>query len=45
VFKQFDSRTGGVARFTPHTAFDLPDIRPGAPLRQSLEIRCLVVHA
>ena len=45
VFKQFDSRTSGVARFTPHTAFDLPDIRPGAPLRQSLEIRCLVVHA
>ncbi|NUU01502.1 CmcJ/NvfI family oxidoreductase [Herbaspirillum robiniae] len=45
LFKQYDSRTQGVARFTPHAAFDLPQIPPGAPLRQSIELRCLVVHA
>lgn len=45
VFKQYDSRTSGVARFTPHTAFDLPAIPADAPLRKSLEMRCLVAHA
>lgn len=44
VFKQYDSQLSGVARFTPHTAFDLPDIPPGTPLRQSIELRCLVVY-
>ena len=44
VFKQYDSRLSGVARFTPHTAFDLPDIPPDAPLRESIELRCLVVY-
>ncbi len=44
VFKQYDSRRGGVARFTPHAAFDLPDVPPDAPLRESIELRCLVVH-
>lgn len=43
VFKQFDSRTQGVARFVPHAAFDLPVIPPDAPLRESIEVRCLVV--
>jgi hypothetical protein len=42
VFKQYDSQVNGVARFTPHAAFDLPDIATDAPLRQSIEIRCLV---
>lgn len=42
VFKQYDSQVSGVARFTPHSAFDLPDIPQDAPLRQSIEIRCLV---
>jgi hypothetical protein len=42
VFKQYDSQVSGVARFTPHSAFDLPDIPPDAPLRRSIEIRCLV---
>ena len=28
VFKQYDSRANGVARFTPHAAFDLPDVGP-----------------
>ncbi|KAF1046040.1 MAG: hypothetical protein GAK35_01154 [Herbaspirillum frisingense] len=45
MFKQYDSRTHGVARFTPHAAFDLPQIPAGAPLRESIELRCLVVHA
>lgn len=44
VFKQFDSLTEGVARFVPHCAFDLPSIPPDAPLRESIEVRCLVVY-
>lgn len=44
IFKQYDSQVNGVARFTPHCAFDLPDIPPEAPLRQSIEIRCLVTY-
>lgn len=44
VFKQYDSQLSGVARFTPHTAFDLPVIPPDAPLRESIELRCLVVY-
>lgn len=44
VFKQYDSLVSGVARFTPHSAFDLPDIPADAPLRQSIEIRCLVTY-
>jgi hypothetical protein len=45
VFKQYDSQVSGVARFTPHSAFDLPDIPPDAPLRHSIEIRCLVTYS
>jgi len=44
VFKQFDSITEGVARFVPHAAFDLPHIPADAPLRESIELRCLVVY-
>lgn len=44
VFKQYDSQISGVARFTPHAAFDLPDTPPDVPLRESIELRCLVVH-
>lgn len=43
VFKQYDSQLGGVARFTPHAAFDLPTIAADAPLRESIEVRCLVL--
>lgn len=43
IFKQYDSQISGVARFTPHAAFDLPDVPPDAPLRESIELRCLVV--
>lgn len=45
VFKQYDSQVSGVSRFTPHSAFDLPDIPDGTKLRESIEIRCLVVYA
>lgn len=44
VFKQFDSVTDGVARFVPHAAFDLPHIPADAPLRESIELRCLVIY-
>ncbi len=43
VFKQYDSQVSGVARFTPHAAFDVPDIPADAPLRESIEVRCLVL--
>lgn len=45
VFKQYDSQTAGVPRFVLHTAFDLPSIPPEAPLRESIELRCLVVYS
>jgi len=44
VFKQYDSQVNGVARLTPHSAFDLPDIPSEAPLRESIEVRCLVTY-
>jgi hypothetical protein len=44
IFKQYDSQASGVARFTPHAAFDHPDAPPDAPLRESIEVRCLVVY-
>lgn len=44
VFKQYDSQASGVSRSTPHSAFDLPDIPPDAPLRERIEIRCLVTY-
>jgi hypothetical protein len=43
VFKQYDSLVSGIARYVPHTAFDLPEIPADAPLRESIEVRCLVV--
>lgn len=43
VFKQYDAQLGGVARFTPHAAFDHPLAPADAPLRESIEARCLVV--
>jgi hypothetical protein len=44
VFKQYDSQVSGVARYTPHAAFDHPDTPREAPLRESIEVRCLVVY-
>ena len=42
VFKQYDSVRAGVARFTPHAAFDHPSMPADAPPRTSIEVRCLV---
>ena len=42
VFKVYDSQRDGRARFTPHTAIDDPNTPPGAPARQSIEVRALV---
>lgn len=44
VFKQYDSQVSGVARYTPHAAFDHPDAPSDAPLRESIEARCLVIY-
>jgi hypothetical protein len=44
VFKQYDSQVSGVARFTLHAAFRHPDAPAGAPPRQSIEARCLVIY-
>lgn len=41
--KCFDS-DNTVAALTPHTAFTDPNTDPSAPLRQSIEVRCLVFH-
>jgi hypothetical protein len=43
VFKVYDSRKEGVARWTAHTAFDLPSAPPGARPRESIEIRTLAL--
>jgi hypothetical protein len=42
VFKVYDSAKDGRARFTAHTAFIDPSTPPGAPPRQSIEMRALV---
>ena len=43
LIKGWDSLTDGRARFTPHSAFDLPDTPTDAPARESIEVRTLVV--
>jgi hypothetical protein len=44
VFKQYDSKVEGLARFTAHTAFRHPAATAAAPPRESIEARCLVVY-
>jgi hypothetical protein len=51
LLKCFDSRgegmeqgVDGLALRTPHTAFVDPQTPPGAPGRQSIEVRCLVFY-
>jgi hypothetical protein len=39
LIKGWDSIDDGRARFTPHSAFDLPDQNPDAPARESIEVR------
>jgi hypothetical protein len=43
LIKGWDSLDDGRARFTPHSAFDLPDTPADAPPRESIEVRTLVV--
>jgi hypothetical protein len=44
LLKCYDSRRGGTARFTAHTAFDDPTSPPGARPRESIEIRTMVLY-
>lgn len=41
VFKVFDSKRDGRARFVPHTSFEDPTTPPEAPPRRSMEVRLL----
>jgi hypothetical protein len=43
LIKGWDSLNDGRARFTPHSAFDLPNSHVNAPPRESIELRTLVV--
>ncbi|MBV8096077.1 MAG: hypothetical protein JO110_23165 [Acetobacteraceae bacterium] len=43
LLKCYDSATDGRARFTPHAAFEDPTSPPGAPPRESIELRALLV--
>lgn len=43
VFKSYDSRRDMPARMTPHCAFDDETAPADAPLRRSIEARCLVI--
>lgn len=43
LFKGWDSRDDGRARFTPHTSFNSPETRDDAPRRESIELRTLVI--
>ncbi len=43
LIKGWDSLDDGRARFTPHSAFALPDTPKDAPPRESIEVRALVV--
>ncbi len=43
LIKGWDSLDDGRARFTPHSAFELPDTDETAPPRESIEVRTLVI--
>lgn len=44
LFKCFDSADDGRARFAAHTGFDDPTSPPDAPVRESIELRTLVLY-
>jgi hypothetical protein len=44
LFKCYDSQLDGRARFTAHSAFEVPEPPAGAPPRESIEIRALLVY-
>lgn len=41
LLKTYDSETDGRARFVGHSAFEDPNTRPDAPMRESVEIRTI----
>jgi len=41
MLKTYESKTDGRARFVGHSAFVDPNTRPGAPMRESIEIRTM----
>ena len=43
LIKGWDSLDDGRARFTPHSAFNMPETRENAPARESIEVRTFVV--
>ena len=43
LIKGWDSLDDGRARFTPHSAFHLPDTHEDAPARESIEVRTFVI--
>jgi len=43
LLKNYDSQVEGVARFSPHTAFQDPTTPANALPRASIELRCLVI--
>lgn len=43
LIKGWDSLDDGRARFTPHSAFNPPHVRPGAAPRESIEVRTFAV--
>lgn len=45
VFKVYESETDGRARYTAHTSFNDPTTPPGAPPRESIEMRTLAFFA
>lgn len=44
LIKGYDSQEQGVARFTAHSAFEDPQSPAGAPERESIEVRALVIY-
>ena len=44
LIKGYDSLTEGVARFTPHSAFEYPDQDPAVPPRKSIETRTFAFY-
>lgn len=44
LIKCYDSARDGAARFTAHTAFDDPTTPAGAPPRESIEVRTVVIY-
>ena len=44
VFKVFDTDASAGVRFTAHTAFDDPNTPPDAAIRESIEMRALVLY-